>query len=246
METGLRLDNLPLVFDRLAPDASRTDAASPSVPTLFLHGLHSVRAGEKSEALFADHAARGLGALRVDLRGHGETGGSIGSTPLSRHVEDVACLLRAHGKARLFGSSFGGLIAAWTAAKHPDLVEGLTLLAPAFGFLPRLAAHRQPDGCATYPHDVGAVRFEAEVLDDFGSHHESELPSTIDCPTLVVHGADDDVVPLAEVQTFDERRPTDRRSALWILHRGDHRLADPIGSILALSAEFHRLPDRSH
>lgn len=225
-----RPDGVTLTYDRLP---------GRGLPTLFLPGLTSVRQGEKSTALFADRTRRGLAAARIDLRGHGDSDGAIGETSLSMHVEDVAALIERLGRVHLLGSSFGGLVAAWTAAKFPDRIESLTLLAPAFGFLPRITSHRDDEGHAFWPHESGTIRFETSVLDDFEAHDERTCARSMRSRTLVFHGADDDVVPVGESQRFASELPEDLRRSLWILDRGDHRLADPFPEILALSDAFH-------
>jgi len=104
------------------------DASKPVV--IFIHGAgfdHS------TWALYTRwHAHNGYSVLAPDLPGHGLSGGkpllSVGEM-----ADWVAALIEASGakKARLVGHSLGSLIAIETAARHPEKVTGLGLIAAA-------------------------------------------------------------------------------------------------------------------
>src|SRR5690606_15050687 len=198
----------------------------------------SVRAGEKSEALFAFARARGEAAWRFDMRGHGASSGTLTDTTLSELVDDALAVLRESGPAILFGSSLGGLVAAWTAALHPEQVTGLVLLAPAFRFLERLRARLDATGSLTLPHGGGELRFSQRVLDDFASHDEDLMARAITAPTLVVHGELDDTVPVEASERFVAALPALRKE-LWVIERGDHRLNAPLAAVGERAARCH-------
>lgn len=220
-----------LHLDRLA-------GAGPAL--VYLHGLGSVRAGEKSDALFALAARLGIAAVRFDFRGHGDSDGELGETTLSDLLGDTRAVLRDVGPALLVGSSLGGLVAAWCAATSPELVTGLTLIAPAFGFLSRLERTRTADGSAHVVSGEREIRIGPEVLADLRRFDESRLPAMLRARTLLVHGADDDVVPVdATRAVFDAIRHADKD--LWIVPGGDHRLNKAVAAIYDRMARFHGL-----
>lgn len=104
------------------------DPAKPAA--VFIHGAgfdHS------TWALYTRwHAHNGFSVLAPDLPGHGLSAGK----PLASVAEMadwVAALIEAAGvkSARLIGHSLGSLIAIETAARHPDKVTGLRLIAAA-------------------------------------------------------------------------------------------------------------------
>jgi len=100
---------------------------------------------------YADHAGRyahvmdawadvGVASIALDLRGHGRSEGLRGycdrfgdflddAGELSRMVKSEA----QGGPCFLFGHSFGGLVAAWSALLAPSPWRGLILSAPFFG-----------------------------------------------------------------------------------------------------------------
>jgi len=106
-------------------------AFDPALPTVvFLHGAgldHSVWA-----LLARAFAHRGLGVLAPDLPGHGRSAGAA-LTSIAAMAEWTAALLGTAGarQARLVGHSMGSLAALETAARYPDRVVALALIATA-------------------------------------------------------------------------------------------------------------------
>lgn len=190
---------------------------------VFLHGLGSTRAGEKSQSLL-DHArARGRGYLRFDMRGHGDSSGALGRVTVSELVEDALRVLERAGPAVVVGSSLGGLVAAHAAAARPDLVERLALLAPAFGLMPRIREQLDDDGVLR-TNEGHSFYVEPRVCDDAESLDERGLPAKIQAPTLLVHGTADDVIPQQVSEWLFDALPHDQKQ-LWLVDGGDHRLS---------------------
>jgi pimeloyl-ACP methyl ester carboxylesterase len=104
------------------------DPALPCV--VFLHGAgmdHTVWA-----LLARSFAHHGRAVLAPDLPGHGRSSGAP-LTSIAALADWTAALIKAAGarQARLIGHSMGSLIALETAARHPDVVSGLALIATA-------------------------------------------------------------------------------------------------------------------
>ena len=103
----------------------------PALPTIvFLHG-----AGFDHSAwvlLARSFAHHGFGVLAPDLPGHGRSAGEP-LTSIAALADWTAALIEAAGArtARLIGHSMGSLIALETAARHPDKVTGIGLIAIA-------------------------------------------------------------------------------------------------------------------
>lgn len=189
---------------------------------LFLHGLGSLRAGEKSASLMEHARATGRACTRFDFRGHGDSSGTIGQVTISELIDDTIRVLERAGPSVIIGSSLGGLVGAFATVRAPELVRGLALLAPALGFLERLDRHVDAEGRMWTREGFGfplapRVAADARQLDERG------LPAQMHVPTLVVHGTADDVVTPAASERFFAAIPHARKS-LWIVPGGDHRL----------------------
>lgn len=104
-------------------------AFDPSLPTVVL--LHGAGMDHTAWAL-QDRwfAHNGFSLLAPDLPGHGRSAGAPLKT-IADLADWTAALITAAGaaKAKLIGHSMGSLIALETAARHPAMVTGLTLIA---------------------------------------------------------------------------------------------------------------------
>ena len=76
-------------------------------------------------------AARGLQTISINMRGTGESRGSLDGTSLHDLADDVAEVLEALdcGPAHLVGHAFGNRVARCLAVDRPSLVRSVTLLA---------------------------------------------------------------------------------------------------------------------
>ncbi len=198
---------------------------------VYLHGMSSERVGEKSEALLARARRRGRGFARFDFRGHGESSGSMADFTLTELVEDTITVLHRAGPSLLVGSSLGGLVGAWAAARNDDLVLGLTMLSPALGFLSEIKRSRQRGKPVRLQDSEGdEMVFSERALQDAMSYDENALPERLSMPVLIVHGELDDSVPHHVSQRFFDALPHPRKD-FWLVPGGDHGLDLPIHEI---------------
>lgn len=168
---------------------------------LFFHG----NAGDMSHRLGILKALHHLGAatLMIDYRGYGRSGGRPDEDGLYQDARAAwQWLTREAGYAPdrivLFGRSLGGPVAAWLAAQHEP--AGL-VLESAFTSMPHLAAHHYPwlpaRWLARYDFDTEAAIARSE------------------CPLLIAHSADDEIVPFHHADALAAVRPeTTRRVRL--------------------------------
>jgi uncharacterized protein len=175
---------------------------------LYLHGFASGPGSKKGVAAAERLARRGAALERLDLRVP-----SLAHLSLGRMIEVTrAAIGGPRDRAILIGSSLGGLVAARLAEDEPR-VCALVLLAPAFRFAERWRARLGAAGWARWMRDGwleihdhatgGAARVhadlarEAEALDAAGDGWPD-----VRVPTLILHGAADEVVPVAASRTF--------------------------------------------
>lgn len=175
---------------------------------LYLHGFASGPRSKKGVAVEEHFAARGVAVRRLDLRVP-----SFEHLRLSAMMEVVEEAMRGVEDVVLMGSSLGGLCAAKVAARHPR-VRRVVLLAPAFELARRWRA-RDPEGAARWERegwltvtdhttnlparvDVGFLRDVETVGDGF---------TTVQAPTLVIHGRHDDTVGIETSRLFAAGSP---------------------------------------
>ncbi len=113
----------------------------------------------------------------------------------------------------LIGSSLGGLTAAWLGEKYPQ-IERLVLLAPAFGFLShyltRLGSDTvqnwQESGFLSVYHyaEKRSLPLSYQFVLDSQNYADQALRRSI--PTLILHGQQDEVIPLTASQKYAQSR----------------------------------------
>jgi pimeloyl-ACP methyl ester carboxylesterase len=232
----------------LAADVDRRDAA---VAVVCVHGFGGDRKGAKVAAFRRMAAEEGWTFVAPEMRGHGDSSGSIAELTLSGMVADVGvavdAVARDASRVVLVGSSLGALACAWWAVRHPGRAAAAVWIAPAFGFVERFLEEIGPERAAAWERD-GVLRYRNEWLDvplrwplvpDARAHDDTVLASTYRTDTLLLHGLRDERVPWRASVDFAARcahRPMD----VVLLPDGDHRLQGRADDLARYARDFVR------
>ncbi|WP_008315118.1 YqiA/YcfP family alpha/beta fold hydrolase [Leptolyngbya sp. PCC 6406] len=206
---------------------------------LYLHGFASGPQSYKGQSLRRRFQALGLDLAIPDLNQ-----GDFSHLTLSRQIAQGVAWLGDRSAVTIIGSSFGGLTAAWLA-QHP-LTQGriarLVLLAPAFGFLdhwlPRLgseavAAWQQSRSLSVFHYGDGVnYALDYGFVTDLQGYDQADLTTAI--ATLIIHGTQDEVIPVAASSAYGIQRP-------WVTLLtldSDHSLGDQEEIIWQAIAQF--------
>lgn len=114
---------------RVSPCA---DPTAPRRAIVLLHGLAS-NLTRWSEFVETTSLTRAWDVIRLDLRGHGESG-TRGAIGMERWCDDIAALLafEGHTRAVLVGHSLGAQVALHYATRHAPSTAALVLIDPVF------------------------------------------------------------------------------------------------------------------
>lgn len=194
----------------------------------------SLAASRVSRAL----AARGIGVLRYDVTGLGESGGEFSEATFSTDVDDLvlaAAHLRETGRAPslLVGHSLGGAAVVAAAGRLPEVTAVVTIGAPAD---PAHLAHllgpvtdelrEQGRACLTIAGREFTVT--RALLDDLGEQAQDERLRTLDAALLVLHAPGDRTVGIDNARrVFDAAR---HPKSFVALDGADHLLTRPADS----------------
>jgi uncharacterized protein len=191
------------------------------------HGLHASKDSDKYLLLGDALPAAGLALARFDFRGCGESSGREDETTIASRIEDVEAVLalldghpRLDGRFGLLGSSLGGFVALFVAARRPG-TPVVTWNAPAS--LTELANDDLEE------NDKLGIPFALEFM----KGHYALAPAAV-TRHLCVHGDADEIVGLEHgAQLYEQAaQPCD----LLVIAGGDHRLTDAAHRARAVEA----------
>lgn len=215
---------------------------------IYLHGFASSPNSAKAHYI-RDHFAESNIKLNIpDLNI-----GDFFHLTITRQIHQVGSILLAKGKQDteqspsqaapviLIGSSLGGLTAAHIAQQYSQ-VQRLILLAPAFGFLshwlPQLGdtqvqLWQQEKYLMVYHYgEERSLPLSYDFITDAIQYQEEILQRPI--PTLILHGKNDEVIPIQASRDFAKSRP-------WVEFvelESDHALANVLAEIWQAIRQF--------
>lgn len=208
---------------------------------VFVHGLLSHADGEKSMYLWNQAIMKNRSWIRFDLRGHGKSGGEFKNFRISNTVQDLTHVLDMVSTREivLVGSSLGGWISAYLAANSSYKIRGALLIAPAFGFMEGIYQNMSPehqhqwrnDGYFKFkdPYDDGDFTFEYAAVEDSRQFNIFQNNIAYQHPVIVLHGEQDDVVPLERSFRFQQHVSSEVQ--VETVPGGDHRLTTHVRKI---------------
>ena len=176
---------------------------------LYLHGFASSPESAKARYFHRNFALIGGTVHAPDLAPDGFEGMTISS-----QLDVVDQAVRELEPMMMIGSSMGGYLAALYAAKHPDTIRRLVLLAPAFACARRMAEDLGAEQMArwkqTSTREVRHDGFMDIVPIGYGLYEDAlqyeEFPDFLQ-RTHIYHGHMDDVVPAQVSVEFSWNHP---------------------------------------
>ena len=184
---------------------------------IVIHGFTSNK--DRPHTLAACQAMRdaGFATLRADMYGHGESGGEFRNHTLFKWISNIMTLIDyARGfdfvtEIWLSGHSQGGLAAALVAGMEPDRISGLILRAPAV-MIPDGARSGKMLGGSFDPEHVPdsvpvikGLTLDGNYIRVAQAVYAEETAGRFKGPVLILHGDEDDTVPLADSESMAVR-----------------------------------------
>jgi pimeloyl-ACP methyl ester carboxylesterase len=217
--------------------ASRDGANQPGI--VFLGGFKSDMTGTKASALDEFCHARGLGFLRFDYSGHGESGGDFLDGTISRWFADALAAFDrlTEGPQILVGSSMGGWIMLLVALARPERIAGVIGLAAAPDFTETLIWWNLSDADREQLLSAGKLEQPSEysaepyvitraLIEDGRKHLLLNGRIAIEAPVRLLHGLNDRDVPHQISLRLQARLKTED-VVVHLIKNGDHRLSRP-------------------
>lgn len=207
---------------------------------IYLHGFASSPQSSKAKYLGDRFAELDLELQILDLNQ-----GDFSQLTLSRQIQQtIEAFPDRSTPITLIGSSFGALTSAWVAQQQSQ-VKNLVLLAPAFGFPQSWYARLQPvqidqwrnsGYLSIYHYGAGKkLPLSYQFLQDADKYPLSGLRRS--CPTLIIHGINDQVVPIEVSRDY----ALQHQGVKLVELDSDHGLNDMQPKIWELIQDFLRL-----
>lgn len=193
---GLKLAG---VFHRAAGDPSRAAVIS--------HGFAGAKDSDKWIFVSQSLAAEGIPVFRFDYSGLGESEGAFEDVTLTGRIAELRAALKFTCEyfgveaLAIIGSSFGG-VAALYAANEPGVACTVISATPVdFEFFRGIENTREDaDGLL----DLGGMKVKRALIDDVNTYEVAAQTARVS-KLLVVHGAQDELVPPEHAREIFER-----------------------------------------
>ncbi|MEM9275482.1 MAG: YqiA/YcfP family alpha/beta fold hydrolase [Cyanobacteria bacterium P01_F01_bin.143] len=204
---------------------------------IYLHGFASSPQSHKAQYLADRFREQDLDLQLLDLNQNDFT-----NLTLTRQINQTVAQFNQTGTpVTLIGSSFGGLTSVWLAEKYHQ-IQRLVLLAPAFNFVSywssKLGAEEiqkwQKSGFLEVYHykEDKPLPLSYRFYEDITQYKEDKLQQKI--PTLILHGKNDETIPLQASLDYAKQRPEIKLISL----DSDHGLRDKMEVIWQETKSF--------
>ncbi|WP_414545940.1 YqiA/YcfP family alpha/beta fold hydrolase [Nostoc sp. CCY0012] len=211
---------------------------------IYLHGFASSPQSAKAQDM-SDRFAQ----IPIKLQVPDLNAGDFSHLTITRQLKQVAAEFPNDSvPVTLIGSSLGGLTSTHLAQQYPQ-VQRLVLLAPAFGFLSHwllklgdaeIKRWQQEKYRMIYHYGEGrSLPLSYDFVTDAAQYQEKILQRPI--PTLILHGKQDEVIPITASRDFMRSRPWVELVEL----DSDHSLGNVMAEMWSEIYRFCQLPGSS-
>ncbi len=234
-KTLARKDGASIAYHKMSSDKS--GSVQPGI--VFLGGFMSDMTGSKALALEEHCGNWGLGFVRFDYLGHGQSSGNFTDGTIGRWAEDAIAVLDelTQGPQILVGSSMGGWIMLLAALARPERIAGLIGIAAAPDFTEDLMwaefteEQRQTilsSGRFEQPSEYGDDPYviTRNLIEDGRNNLLLRAPLPIRCPVRLLQGMRDADVPWKTALRLEETLESEDVE-VTLVKKGDHRLSEP-------------------
>lgn len=225
--------------------------SAPYPMVLVCHGLGGHKTGKyRLYVHLAEMLTQmGIGCLRIDFRGSGDSEGNFSDMTIDSEVSDAMVALDYLKKDKrvdssrigLFGRSFGGVIAVAAASRFGE-AKSVVLWAPVFSgdqwrdkWMFLQAQKMSEEQREKFMRINGLMPGYAFYEQLFGLKLQSDLASLDQLPLLHIHGELDGIVDLTHAEEYQNLRDRAAGESRFLrLAKCDHDFSDPLEQKVAL------------
>ncbi len=197
--------------DKLAAILSNPTGDMTKPIVVMAHGFASNKNSRSNTKLVERFDQLGIASFRFDIWGHGESEGNFEDITITEAVDDILQAIKFlksldYSRIALVGSSFGGAAAMEVASQTTNLFA-LALKSPVSDYAEEQLHVRGQEGIDAWKSDGftlyesnrgGKIKINYTLYEDFLHHSGYQVAPNISIPTLIVHGDQDEEVPVAQ------------------------------------------------
>ena len=172
---------------------------------IIAHGFTSSKNSSSYKKILENLSKAKISTFRIDLFGHGESGGDFSDITISKGKDSVLSAINylkslGYKNIGLFGSSFGGISSIMAASESKDIFC-LSLKSPVTNWLDISTVKKEgllerwkKDGYRIYNEGSFESKLKFDIVEDAKKNIAFDVASNILVPTLIVHGDKDEIV----------------------------------------------------
>lgn len=201
---------------------------SPGTQTiLLLHGSDDAKDSVALLELSQTLVEHNYDVLLMDMRAHGESGGdqfAMGQWS-DRDIDGALAYLRGRGVTQIgvIGHSLGGVVALWSAPDRPALhaIVADSAFADASAGIKVEMTHISPLSTLFVPgvYMMGSLLYGTDWANYSPEHAMARLNNR---PILLIHGADDQTIPVDNAYRLQQAGANNPNLQVWITPTSDH------------------------
>ncbi len=207
---------------------------TPAPFVLFCHGFTGTKI--EPHRIFVNTAEaltrEGIGALRIDFRGSGDSEGSFKDMTIEGEISDAMVALDYLSKCNfvdkekigILGLSMGGAVASITSGRNP-LIKSCVLWSAVCHF--DIFFNRSPEEVQKIKDygdfiDLGGNPVGKRFLEEIKNIKPLEELKKRNIPVLIIHGNGDMVVPIQHAYDYYHGLKETHKTQLEIIEEADH------------------------
>lgn len=191
-----------------------------SCALLMVHGFTSSKHAKGLNHIALAAQKLGISSLRIDVWGHKDNTNPFEELTVTHIIKDIDTAIeflksQGHTAIGLVGTSLGGLAAGFVASHRKD-IACLILKSPALFDVHTLATPFISESLDVWK-EKGHTTIHSPIMDnkelnytfieDLQSYDSRTYAHTISCPTLIIHGTQDEIVPITQSRQIAKHIP---------------------------------------
>lgn len=216
----------------LGAELDLPDKQAPRAYALFSHCFTCSRNLKSFHVICEELARQGIGVLRFDFTGIGDSEGRFSQTNFATDVDDIVAVAEYMAAnyapvKLLIGHSMGGTAMLHAASRIPSCTAAVTLAAPADpGHVARHFIGKRPEVNKTGKAmiTVGGNHFEIgeKFFQDLAYAEDGSTLTTFQKPLLICQSRDDELIDFTHAERI--YRHAGKPASIFSLEHADHLL----------------------